>query len=379
MRLLFALPGFHRYDRGAEIALLAVAEELAAGGDEVTVIGSGGQRAGTAYTYRRVPSVRRELFERFPRFPAFRNETAWEDATFAARLFAQVDIASYDATVTCSFPHTHWALRKRGRRGPAHFFVTQNGDWPARSDDAEYSLFHCDGLVCTNPEYYEANKSRWNCALIPNGVDREIFTPGPSRRATFGIPESSTVVLMVSALIPSKRVLQAIQALQHMKDVFLVVAGDGPLRGEVQQLADLCLPGRFKRLTLRPEQMPELYRSADLFLHMSKNESFGNVYVEAMASGLPVVAHDSDTLRWIVGDGQYLCDTDSGSAVIDRIRAALADARVLNREHLKRFEWSVIAADYRTFIAQTLSTKAHTGPDRRKYSSDVVGPASDPH
>ena len=46
MKLLFALPGFHRFDRGAEVALLAVAEELAKQGHAVTVMGSGEPRAG---------------------------------------------------------------------------------------------------------------------------------------------------------------------------------------------------------------------------------------------------------------------------------------------------------------------------------------------
>ena len=44
MRLLFALPGFHKYDRGAEVALMSVAEALAASGDEVTLMGSGEAR-----------------------------------------------------------------------------------------------------------------------------------------------------------------------------------------------------------------------------------------------------------------------------------------------------------------------------------------------
>ncbi len=69
MRLLFALPGFHRVDRGAEVALLSVASELARSGDEVTVVGSGKPRAEVPYTYRSLPAVRRERFERFPKFP----------------------------------------------------------------------------------------------------------------------------------------------------------------------------------------------------------------------------------------------------------------------------------------------------------------------
>ena len=53
------------------------------------------------------------------------------------------------------------------------------------------------------------------------------------------------------------------------------------------------LPGRFTLLSLPAEKMPPVYRSADVFLHLSKEEAFGNVYLEAMACGLPIVARDS--------------------------------------------------------------------------------------
>src|SRR3546814_5508392 len=62
-------------------------------------------------------------------------------------------------------------------------FVTQNGDWPAYASNTEYRSFSCDGLVCTNPDYLERNSVRWNCALIPNGVDLARFSPGAAERA----------------------------------------------------------------------------------------------------------------------------------------------------------------------------------------------------
>src|SRR3954469_21832992 len=63
MRMLFALPGFHAQDRGAEVALLAVARELACGGDAVTVMGGGPDRPGEPYRYLHVPIVERRKFE----------------------------------------------------------------------------------------------------------------------------------------------------------------------------------------------------------------------------------------------------------------------------------------------------------------------------
>jgi len=97
---------------------------------------------------------------------------------------------------------------------------------------------------------------------------------------------------MVSALIPSKRAEIGIEAVSQIPGAHLVVAGDGPLRQASDELAARLMPGRFTRLSLTPERMPALYQSADVFLHLSKAESFGNVYIEAMACGLPIVGHE---------------------------------------------------------------------------------------
>ena len=65
--------------------------------------------------------------------------------------------------------------------------------------------------------------------------------------------------------------------------------------------------------------MPQLYQSADVFLHLAKEESFGNVFIEAMACGLPVIGHDTPRLRWILGDEGFLLDTENLAAVARQI------------------------------------------------------------
>lgn len=352
MRIGFALSGFHRHDRGAEVALLAVASELARCGDEVTVFGSGQPRAGAEYSFRHIPAIGREHFERWPAFAPFRNETVWEDASFAAALIASYRPADFDAVVTCAFPFTHLALRRPalGPR-PRQVYVTQNGDWPATANRAEYRLFTCDGLICTNPDFFENNRERWPSALIPNGIDPARFGGATVDRAAFGVSPGGPVVLMVSALIESKRVCDGIRAVARQPGAHLVVAGDGPMRGEVEALAADLLPGRFTRLTLDAARMPLLYRAADTFLHMSLLESFGNVFVEALASGLPVVGHDTPRLRWIVGEGEPLCDTENGNALDAALGSALARGRGTPDARVARFAWSGIATEYRRFIA----------------------------
>ncbi|HET9629105.1 MAG TPA: glycosyltransferase family 4 protein [Novosphingobium sp.] len=359
LRLLFALPGFHRYDRGAEVALLSVAAELAREGDSVTVAGSGPPRDDQPYAYRQFSTVDRRRFERLPPVPVLRSPEAWEDMIFAARLAAWLRPGNFDALVTCSFPFTHWALRRPGRGGhPLQVFVTQNGDWPARRQSSEFRSFRCDGLICTNPDYYEQHKTDWPSVLIPNGVNLARFGTTRHVPSAFGLRDDRPTVLMVSALIESKRVAAGIAGVAELPDAQLIVAGDGPLRNEIDRLGTALLGTRYRRVTLPATEMPRLYGSADVFLHLSTNESFGNVFVEARASGLPVVAHDLARTRWIVGNDQFLCDTSDPRALAAALGAALARGPGAPAADIARFAWPTIAAQYRTFIAGLRAARA---------------------
>jgi glycosyltransferase involved in cell wall biosynthesis len=358
MRILFALAGLHRVDRGAEIAFMSVASQLARQGEEVTLIGSGPRRPGREYRYIQVPSIRRERFERWPSLPMFRNETTWEEASFVPGLLRAYRPSDYDVTLTCAFPWTSWTLRRptAGKR-PKHVFVTQNGDWPACSDSSEFRWFDCDGLICTNPEYMERNCDRYRSALIPNGVDPARFNPGPAERARLGLPEQARIILMVSALIASKNVDEAIHAVARVQDATLVVAGDGPLRNEIKALADEVIPGRYIRVSLPSEDMPALYRSSDAFLHLSRDESFGNVFVEAMACGVPVVAYDLARTRWIVGERGFMTASRDPEAIASELRRALerADDGSALVERAQAFQWSSVAVQYRGFLEEIVN------------------------
>jgi glycosyltransferase involved in cell wall biosynthesis len=363
MKLLFALPGFHREERGAEVALLAVADALARSGDEVTVAGAGQDRAGTAYRFQHIRAAHRTRFERWPHFPPFRSETAWEDASFAWGLRQHFRMAEFDATVTCSYPFTHWALQSgAGSKSPLNIFVTQNGDWPAFSNKAEFRFFRCDGLVCTNPDYEERNRDRWETALIPNGIDPARYANIAANRADFGLPDGVPLVLMVSAFIDSKRVLDGMRAVAALPGVHFAVAGDGPLRSEVDALASAILPGRFTRLTLPATDMPRLYACADAFLHMSLEESFGNVFVEAMASGLPIVGHDTPRLQWIVGQRNTLCDSRDSGAVSAALSRAIVTGRGAADPRAADFGWDRIAQLYRAFITRLIDARSAQKP-----------------
>jgi glycosyltransferase involved in cell wall biosynthesis len=361
MRVLFSLPGLHRYNRGAEIAFISIASELAKTGDAVTLVGSGLERERTPYRFLHAASIRREKFEFFPSVPALRDECAYEELTFVPDFLRRYRPADYDITVGCSYPYSNWVLRRPvvGGVRPPHVFVTENGDWPALARKSEYRFFGCEGLICTNPEFYERNKSRWHCRLIPNGVDCERFSPGASQRSDFGLPPDRLIVLMVSALISSKRVGAGIEAVSYIPDAHLVVAGDGPLRKTIEADAERLLPGRFMRLSVDPSKMPLLYRSADVFLHLSKDEPSSLAFLEAMACGLPVVAHESPQLRWIAGDDEFLLDTENPAHVADQIRRARTAEPIRRQRRLTKvadFSWKKIASEYRDFLREIVAS-----------------------
>lgn len=360
MRVLFLLAGLHRIQRGAEVVFESVAAELGAGGDEVTLIGSGQPRPDDPYRFIRIGRIARDRFERWPSIPFLRNAPAYEGLTAVPSELLRYRPRDFDVTITCGYPYENLVLRRPVFRGsrPAHVFVTQNGDWPAYSNRGEYRLFSCDGLVCTNPEYYERNRERWHSTLVPNGVDTQRFLPGTGDRQRFGLTPDVPLVAMVSALDDNKRVLDAMRAVAPLDGVHMVVAGDGPLRAQVDELAASILPGRFRRVTLQKTEMPELYRCADAFVHTAVNESFGNVYIEALASGLPIVAHDTPTTKWILGDDARLIDTFDSAALTAAIDAALAadrsEAAQRSRSAAERFGWPSVAAQYRAHLQSTL-------------------------
>lgn len=360
MRILFALAGLHRVQRGAEIAFLSVASELARAGEDVTLIGSGPNLENRPYRYIQAGAVPRERFERFPRFPMLRNETAWEEATFVPGLLRAYRPRDFDLTVTCSFPFTNLLLRRpflSGKR-PAHIFVTQNGDWPAVAGNSEYRLFNCDGLVCINPDYEARNSARYRTALIPNGADLEKFKPGAAERQRFGFGPDRPTILMVSAFIASKNVAEGVRAVAELEDVDLVVAGDGPLREEIKSLADQIMPGRYRQISVASVEMPSLYRSVDAFLHLSRDESFGNVYVEALATGLPIVAYDLPRTRWILGDEAFYAGNDHRD-VAASLSEALSSANGVDSrvQRAQRYAWPAIAKKYRDFFNDVLTTR----------------------
>lgn len=134
-----------------------------------------------------------------------------------------------------------------------------------------------------------------NVEVIARGVDTQLFHPArrdPALRAQWGAGEHDLVVLNVGRIAPEKNlplVLKAFEAIHAQRpDARLVLVGDGPLRPALQTQR----PEHHFAGMRTGEALAAHYASADLFLFPSLSETFGNVTLEAMASGLCVVAFD---------------------------------------------------------------------------------------
>ncbi len=180
---------------------------------------------------------------------------------------------------------------------------------------------------------------------IPNGVDLKNFKPVGVKK-DFGF--KSPIVLVVGALNNEKRIELVINAVAQMGNTSLLVVGVGSLKNKLEKMGAEMLGDRFKLTHAKFEDLPESYRTADVFTLPSPwYRSFEIVFTEAMATNLPVVANDDPIRREIVGDaGLFVDPTD-----VDEYASALQKALDTNwgnkpRKQAEKFSWDKIAEQY---------------------------------
>ena len=207
--------------------------------------------------------------------------------------------------------------------------------------------------------------------VLPMGVDLDHFSVNPVRSG-----EGPLRILCVSRLEPEKGVIDLVVAVRVLRDqgieAELTLAGEGSQRARLEQLAHALGVDDAVDLvgTIPYAEIPALHREADVFALASApratwQEQFGFAIVEAMASGLPVLAGASGSLDEVVGDDAQLVRPEdprslaaalaqlAGDADLRRSRGARNRARAE-----QRFDRRAVATQIRAFYERALAAPA---------------------
>ena len=193
-----------------------------------------------------------------------------------------------------------------------------------------------------------------NLKVVSRGVDTSLFNMSkrdPDLRKTWGATDQSQVMISVGRMAPEKNLEQVLKTFEALKllgtDLKLVMVGDGPLREQFQlKYPEIIFPGM-----LVQSELAKYYASADLFVFPSQTETFGNVTLEALASGIPVLAFDCAAARdwvqtgvngWLVPENDP--DGFARKAVeIFNTKNLLSQVTQSTRQQIVRLDWDQIA------------------------------------
>jgi phosphatidylinositol alpha 1,6-mannosyltransferase len=210
-----------------------------------------------------------------------------------------------------------------------------------------------------------------NVGVWGRGVDGDRFDPSfrsLSWRRELGIADDAMVVLYVGRIAKEKGLEHALRAMQELAvvepAVRFVIVGDGPYEAEMRAAAPagVIFTGR---LSGRP--LSTAYASSDVFLFPSVTDTFGNVLLEAMASGLVVVSADAGNTRELIGtDRGVIVAADRPGAIASALTALEHDRTM--HEHIRtaahvwasdrtwRQVWNGLFSEYQRVISARASS-----------------------
>ncbi|HBV05368.1 MAG TPA: N-acetyl-alpha-D-glucosaminyl L-malate synthase BshA [Gemmatimonadetes bacterium] len=190
--------------------------------------------------------------------------------------------------------------------------ITLVGLHPSFHEITRFSILGSDGLTAVSEYLKEQTVEGFSVPeerieVIPNFIDTDVWRPDrqPCQKAMFA-SEGESIVMHVSNFRSVKRaedVVSVFSRIQERVPARLVMVGDGPDRPRASQLArELDIEDRVLFLGKHPA-VEDLLSCTDLFLLPSEKESFGLAALEAMASGVPVIATRAGGMPEVVEDG----------------------------------------------------------------------------
>jgi glycosyltransferase involved in cell wall biosynthesis len=150
-----------------------------------------------------------------------------------------------------------------------------------------------DKIICISREIREYYKKyNKNSIFIPNFIDLSKYHPK--------IRTNVKTIAYIGRLSKEKNVNLIVESAQSFPNKYFLIIGDGPEREALEKKAETLNAKNVKFLGRR-DDIPKLHQKIDLVVYPWKNEPFGLVALEAMASGIPVIAADTNELHYFVG------------------------------------------------------------------------------
>jgi len=271
----------------------------------------------------------------------WRNGRAYLEAyQFGKKVYKTID-NDYDLIFNNSgFPCSYWCNKIRKRDGTP--FITR-----ARGGREEHisRIFKPNKMIFLTTQ--QRNSICKNGVVVPNAIDIDDFARVKKSGKFVGFERP--IYFSAGAFIDVKRFHLVVEAFSKVKRGTLAIAGSGTLEDDLRYLCDKLIPNRYMflgEITDR-DTMVSLYKSSDVFVHASEREAFGNVYLEAMASGLPVVTQYDDRRIDIVSDAGFLVNCSD----IDDFADAMVSASKYNWnnspiQQAMNYDWNVVKDQY---------------------------------
>lgn len=249
-----------------------------------------------------------DLLERFA--APFRGEFDLWSAFKLARAARRLEIDILHA-------HTSHALTSavlaRQIAGRGKVVASRRVDFPPRPNPfSRWKYQRADRIVAISNRIAQVMREfgvpEAQMSVVHSGIDPERFDVVPLPRAELGIPEGVPLLGNVAALVGHKDHATLIAAMPIVLDAFpdarLVIAGDGPLRTDLERRIAELRVGHAVRLLGFRNDIPRLLKALDVFVMSSKEEGLGTSILDAMAARVPVVATDGGGIPEIVRDGE---------------------------------------------------------------------------
>lgn len=250
--------------------------------------------------------------------------------------------------------------------------------------DACKSVFkNCEKVVANSK--YTIREVKKHTGHTPSkaihlGIEPSIFNPKTSKkkaREELDLPRNKKIILWNGAIAPHKDLFTFLRGCSTLikrknMDPIIYIKGRGVNESYLKEIKSFIRKNNGLKEKIKMDtswwpysKLPLLYRASDVFVHTSLHENFGMVFLEAMATGTPVIAANSTTPKEVLGNSALLFKPKNHEELTEKLLKVLEEEKIqkeLSKKGLKRvrdkgFTWEKIAKEYRALYKRVLDNK----------------------